>query len=140
MSAIVRCITFLILSAVCGESTSSIPEAAEPLKPSHLLASADVYDGQQIQAAGLLYFDVEARQLWDSKKAMNAGASWRDCLTLVGTRRFLATLSALSRREVVIEGIYRAHIYAGKKVIDLGMCNDAGIEVLNVRGADAADR
>lgn len=122
-----RTIIALLLMVGCASQPASTPVATIE----QLLANPAHYDGREVSVPGYIDLEPEGRGLWTSVWAFNSGNPNTDCLTLTHITRLFPN-RRIVRGRVVVRGIFRNEI-APHPIIDLGMCNERGIEVISVR-------
>lgn len=126
-----RLVFACVVMAIAGGCVTepSTRSSDDPLFVS-LMSEPNVYDGRQIEISGYLILESEARQLWSSKAASERGSGRTDCLTLTNTDAVLGRTTNVHRK-VTVTGVFRKNI-TPPGVVDLGSCNERGIELLSV--------
>jgi hypothetical protein len=118
-----------VLATVYGCVVEPTRSSEDPLF-ARLMSAPDIYDGQQVTLSGFLILGPEARHFWSSRLAAEHRDGDHNCLTLTNTNAVLGSTVNL-RRKVIFTGVFRKNIIP-HGVIDLGTCNERGIELLSV--------
>lgn len=78
---------------------------------------------------GYLSFGSHARQLWQSRQALNKDSE-DGCVTLVGTGNFSNTLRQMNGRIITVRGTARRDVTSGR--VDYGACGNVGLEMSSI--------
>jgi hypothetical protein len=97
----------------------------------NLVANPMTFDGMHVMVDGYMVRSFEERGLWISKAARDKDDAPGACLTLTNVRNTLEKKGEF-KSMVTVTGTFRAQINAGD-IVDLGACNDAGIELQGIR-------
>lgn len=120
--------TYLALALSACASTVDVDG---DLQPSVLNESLSRYNETEVTVQGFLVMKPEARQLWESKRKYDTYADEEYCLTLTNTFILEPNLEEHNFKKIRLKGIFKSDINAGP-VIDLGACNDSGLEIIEV--------
>lgn len=124
--------SFCWMSLFLGLSAcASTAQIDGDIKPSWLNESPSKYDQTEVIVQGYLVIRPEARQFWESKRKYDSYADEEYCLTLTNTSLLEPNLKQYNFKKVRLKGIFKSDINAGP-IIDLGTCNDSGLEIVEI--------
>ena len=96
-----------------------------------LRSSLDDFDGKVVRVVGWITVESEDANLWSSAKDMRSSRTIH-CVSLENFGRFWEQRGQLTRRRVIVTGLFRKDVVLDSGALRFAACSQSAIEPISI--------